>query len=102
MAAVVTGERPNLKTNRLGSRRLVYGLILQKRERCCKSGKVGLESKPRGRQAMQNWLSTPANSTVGTVITTDECKKNRRRSQGEGVPLFLASLKEARKSDKRG
>ena len=69
LAAVVTGERPSLKTNRLGSRRLMYDSTLQKRERCCKSRKVGLESKPRGRQEIQNWLSTPANSTVGTVIT---------------------------------
>jgi hypothetical protein len=44
--AVVTGEGPRLKTNHLGSRRLVYYLRLQKRERCCKSGKVGtVESK---------------------------------------------------------
>ena len=73
LAAVVTGERPSLKTNHLGSRRLDYDLILQKRERCCKSGEVGLESKPRGRQEIQNGRNTPANSIDGTVITTEKC-----------------------------
>ena len=33
-----------------------------------------LGSKPRGRQEIQNWLSTPANSAVGTVITTASCQ----------------------------
>ena len=83
MAAVVPGERPNSKTNRLGSRRLVYDLILQKRERCCKSGEVGLESKPRGRQEIQNWLSTPANSTAETVITTESALMSANKTDAD-------------------
>merc|ERR1711869_108993 len=76
LAAVVTGGRTRSKMNNLGSRRRVYYRNTSKN-----TGEVlhfmkrwELGSKPRGRQEIQNWLSTPANSAVGTVITTASCQ----------------------------
>ena len=50
LASVVTGEGPRLKTNNLGSRRLVYCLILQNLRDAPIHEKWKLESEPRGRQ----------------------------------------------------
>ena len=80
LAAVVTGEGPNSKTNHLCSRRVLCVRNSEYWKAAANQKKRGLESKPRGCQEIQNGRNTPANNLDGTVITTEKCRWNRRRS----------------------
>ena len=79
LAAVVTGEGPGLKRTTVVAAdecTILLSKYFEKKENwrgAAKHDKWELESKPRGRQEIQNGRNTPANSIDGTVITTEKC-----------------------------
>ena len=69
---------------------------LNKRESCCNEKKRGLESKPRGRQEIQNRRNTPANSKITTKA--EARRANERASEREETLLDEQALAKALKA----